>query len=480
MSAPALNIAASPIPGPAIGNGVAAPSGQGQGTDDPAAAFGTVMASLFGVADATSGQAGKTPVPTSVKSDSGKILDSDADDIADSDGTDAAGPAVPDAALALLSATIAVPLVVPAPAPTPIAASAQTPGAGGETSEQVAAAPTPAFTQPAPDPTPPAAAKAAAPVADDTVGTLPELTAKPAPAPLAAAANVEVKAPPTAAAPPPTTSAPATVTLPPAAAETTVAATVPPPATPAPASASSERKSDAKSAPRVEANRAPTAPGAVAVAGQANDTAPALVDAVVKVAGDKASADDAAPQIVADAADGPARPADVNTVTQATTTPATLVQAAALAVRGSPQTVANLAAQIIKKLEGRSTQFDVQLDPAGLGKVDVKVHIGADGRISAAMSFDNPQAAADVKSRANELHSALQQAGFDVTGGLSFDVAGDTSGQGRDGWRQDNDQSGASFRGRAFQTALDTVDDAPPLNGLSARASRLSGVDIRI
>ena len=68
---------------------------------------------------------------------------------------------------------------------------------------------------------------------------------------------------------------------------------------------------------------------------------------------------------------GRPRPGAADPSTAATTTPATQMAAAAAVVRGSPQTVANLAAQIVKKLDGRTSQFDVQLDPAGLGQVDV-------------------------------------------------------------------------------------------------------------
>jgi flagellar hook-length control protein FliK len=177
-----------------------------------------------------------------------------------------------------------------------------------------------------------------------------------------------------------------------------------------------------------------------------------------------------------DATDLPQAPADP--ATASTTTPAALIQAAAVAVRGAPQTVANLAAQIVKKLDGRSTQFDIQLDPAGLGKVDVRVAIGADGRMSAAMSFDTPQAAAELKSRAGELQQAMEQAGFDVSGGMSFDVASD---QGQGGQAQNQQpEAGAAFRGRAFQAALDTTADAAPPPQLTLRRTALAGVDIRI
>jgi flagellar hook-length control protein FliK len=168
-------------------------------------------------------------------------------------------------------------------------------------------------------------------------------------------------------------------------------------------------------------------------------------------------------------ADGPA--------TASTTTPATLTQAAAAVIRGAPQTVANLAAQIVKKLDGRSSRFDVQLDPVGLGKVDVRIAIAADGRMSAAMRFDTPQAAAELKSRSAELQQAMEKAGFNLSGGMSFDVASDR-GQGGQAQNQQAD-AGAAFRGRAFQAALDTADAAPPPQ-LTLRRTALAGVDIRI
>ena len=182
----------------------------------------------------------------------------------------------------------------------------------------------------------------------------------------------------------------------------------------------------------------------------------------------------------AQAAEAPeaAPSADLNAATSSTTAPATVTQAAAAQVRGQPQTVANLAAQIIKKLDGRSTRFDVALDPIGLGHVDVRVEIGAEGRMTASMAFDTPQAAAELRGRAGELRTALEQAGFDISGGMSFDVAAD-GGQSQGSNRQD-DQQTPVFRGRAFQTALDTIVDPAPPSAFQYRRSAASGVDIRI
>jgi hypothetical protein len=111
--------------------------------------------------------------------------------------------------------------------------------------------------------------------------------------------------------------------------------------------------------------------------------------------------------------------------------------------------------------------------------VDVRLEINAQGRLTAAMSFDTPQAAAELKSRAAELQRALEQAGFDLSGGMSFDVAHDRGGQGFAGHER---QEFNGFRGRAFQAALETAGDAdaPPVGGLQLRQGVRSGVDVKI
>ncbi len=153
--------------------------------------------------------------------------------------------------------------------------------------------------------------------------------------------------------------------------------------------------------------------------------------------------------------------------------------AAAHAPRAGLDTVASLAAQILKKLDERSTRFQIELEPAGLGKVDVRLEVAAHGRLAASMSFDNAQSAADLRGRAGELTRALEQAGFDVSGGLSFDVAGD-QGQPKGGAQ---DQGGGSTQAsRAFQAALEGVVDNDTAPGAGMRLQRRgpAGVDITI
>ncbi|UTP38565.1 flagellar hook-length control protein FliK [Phenylobacterium sp. LH3H17] len=153
------------------------------------------------------------------------------------------------------------------------------------------------------------------------------------------------------------------------------------------------------------------------------------------------------------------------------------------AVRGSPETVANLAAQIIQKLDGRSTRFDVELNPLGLGQVNVAVEIAANGKMTAALSFETQHAANELRGRSADLQRALEQAGFDVSGGLSFDVAGDGRSAWTDQQQQQQQQTNGAWRGRAFQAVLGTAGDAAESavsDALNYQRRTRSGVDVRI
>ena len=115
----------------------------------------------------------------------------------------------------------------------------------------------------------------------------------------------------------------------------------------------------------------------------------------------------------------------------------------------------------------------------------MRIEIGAQGRLTASMSFENPQAAAELRGRAGELQNALEQAGFDMSGGMTFDWAGDPN-QGQASQNQtgqSTSDSGGQARGRAFQAALDTASgsaDAALTSAFAYRARPVSGVDIRI
>jgi flagellar hook-length control protein FliK len=501
MSVSAPNPAASPAPGSssatgATGTGVAGQTAHAHG---PLTGFEALLAAFFGAQGATGdGTGGAGAGPFLLGKLAGKIAAGDkatgpdgktkAGDDAKATGADATSTAgvAPDAALtALVPPSISALIVVPTP-PTTDAASPQPgagpalPGGSDKTAGQVIAATLAQLGAPATGgadagKTQSAAAQTALAAATDATATAKVTTPTPAtpaagtatppvpqiqPQPAVVEASVPPLPAPTAALTPPTPNAGTK-------------------AEPVTAAEAKDKTQTAKST-RVEGARVDAAAPNANTSAKTADAVQPISSGLAKGGG--ADRDPQGPVLNAKAqpADQAQTPATLDTAS--TTTPATLIHAAAVAVRGAPQTVANLAAQIAKKLDGRSTRFDVQLDPAGLGKVDVRVEIGGDGKMSASMAFDNPQAAAELKSRAGELQRALEQSGFDLSGGLSFDVASD-SGQDRQAQGQDTDtntNTGAAFRGRAFQTALDTTADAAPGNQPMFRQSSVSGVDIRI
>lgn len=128
--------------------------------------------------------------------------------------------------------------------------------------------------------------------------------------------------------------------------------------------------------------------------------------------------------------------------------------AAVQPVRGAPETVARLAAGLIEKLEAQVSRFDLQLDPLGLGKVDVSVEIDATGKLAASLTFDNAQAAQDLRGRAGELRQSLEQAGFTLSeGSLNFDFTGQRQGQ------ESSERRPASPNAQAFARLVGGLED---------------------
>lgn len=252
--------------------------------------------------------------------------------------------------------------------------------------------------------------------------------------------------------------------------------------TPDPQAAKATRQGDAR---RNSAHAAPVAQASV-------DSTPATRPVTAAAGAQTAAQTDAEPTagLEADAAPPsqakaePAARGAPDALPPGPAAPAALQAHAAVAhaapVRATSETIANLTAQIGRKLEGRSTRFDVELTPAGLGHVSVSVEIAASGKLTAAMTFDTPQAAAELRARSHELQRALEQAGFDLSGGLSFDVAGQG---GRQAQQQQQQNDGAAWRGRAFQAVLGTAGEAAETAAAAAlQYARRSetGVDIRI
>lgn len=142
--------------------------------------------------------------------------------------------------------------------------------------------------------------------------------------------------------------------------------------------------------------------------------------------------------------------------------------------RVAVETTAQIAAQIIRRLEGRSTRFDMVLTPEHLGRVDVKLDIDSEGRLAARLAFDNPAAATDLRGRADELRRQLQDAGFQLAhDALDFSEREAGSGQAFDQRRE----RASAFSTRARLGAKDDIAQTPAWTPLSLT---LRGVDLKV
>ncbi|MFJ6024657.1 flagellar hook-length control protein FliK [Brevundimonas sp. NPDC092305] len=202
-------------------------------------------------------------------------------------------------------------------------------------------------------------------------------------------------------------------------------------------------------------------------AGSATDVAPAASpsDAPVPVVGAEA-----APVDAVQVGEGDAAAPQAQTVHAARdANPSTMSRVAV-------EATAQIAAQISRRLEGRSTRFEMSLLPEELGRVDVKLEIGADGRLAARLAFDNPLAATDLRGRADELRRELEAQGFQMADD-AFEFTERDSGS----HAFDRGQDSRSGHGRAFSSAARLNAEA---DVVQPRWTQLSlsptGVDLKV
>lgn len=91
-------------------------------------------------------------------------------------------------------------------------------------------------------------------------------------------------------------------------------------------------------------------------------------------------------------------------------------------VRAAPA-AAQIGREIIRRFSGESTHFEMRLDPPELGKVEVRLEVSRDHKVTAVVTADNPSALAELARNARDLQQALQSAGLELSdSGLSFDL----------------------------------------------------------
>ncbi len=122
-----------------------------------------------------------------------------------------------------------------------------------------------------------------------------------------------------------------------------------------------------------------------------------------------------------------------------------------------PRLVANqVAVQIQKAVGDGNDRISIQLKPADLGKVDVRLDVGSDGRVSAVITAHRADTLDLLQRDARILQNALQDAGLHAdANSLSFELKSNGGGNGNDG----SNSAGSGSRGGA---AIEDVTAVSP------------------
>jgi hypothetical protein len=131
----------------------------------------------------------------------------------------------------------------------------------------------------------------------------------------------------------------------------------------------------------------------------------------------------------------------------------------------------------LQALRNGSSTFQIRLDPDELGRVEVKLHIGSDSKVSASLVVDRVDTLHLLQREAKTLERAFEQAGLKANGDdLQFSLRQDNGGQ---GGRQQGDTSRfASSRTPEHDDAPQPVQ--PVLSRLTMTRALAGGLDIQI
>jgi flagellar hook-length control protein FliK len=152
-------------------------------------------------------------------------------------------------------------------------------------------------------------------------------------------------------------------------------------------------------------------------------------------------------------------------------TPALSVTAAT----NAPVPLSGLALEIAASVKNGKSSFEIRLDPAELGRIDVRIDIDRSGQVTSHLTVEKPETLSMLQQDAPQLQRALDDAGLKTgSGGLQFSLR-DQSSSGQNS----GDQTGSNA-----QRLVVSEDDTTPAAVAGRTYGRMlgssSGVDIRV
>lgn len=211
-------------------------------------------------------------------------------------------------------------------------------------------------------------------------------------------------------------------------------------------------------------------------------TSKAASTASAKTAQVAAVAADATPEIKADAVtSGTTSVSAADTLTAARTSGAETGKAAQAspAAQTAPAATVQVYSRMIERFDGRAQRYEIRLDPAELGRVDVRIEVGADKKVHAVLAAHDSAALTDLMRGQRALEASLRQAGIDVAdGGIKFELSNETG----HSWSNGASQGETSRNGQGSSNVwrnFSTVDMPADANvAAAARPWRSSRLDL--
>jgi len=145
------------------------------------------------------------------------------------------------------------------------------------------------------------------------------------------------------------------------------------------------------------------------------------------------------------------------------------------AATNAPVPLSGLALEIAVSARSGKSRFEIRLDPADLGRIDVRIDVDRNGQVTSHLTVEKPETLSMLRQDAPQLQRQLDDAGFKTgNGGLQFSLRDQSS----SGQNNDNET------GRNAQRLVISDEDAIPAAVAGRTYGRVlgssSGVDIRV
>ena len=154
---------------------------------------------------------------------------------------------------------------------------------------------------------------------------------------------------------------------------------------------------------------------------------------------------------------------------------ATVAPLSVAVATNAPVPLSGLAIEIAASVKSGKSSFEIRLDPADLGRIDVRIDVDRNGQVTSHLTVEKPETLSMLRQDAPQLQQALDDAGFKTAdGGLQFSLRDQSS----------SGQNGGSETGRNAQRLVISDDDTIPAAVAGRTYGRTlgssSGVDIRV